>query len=245
MHQPLHTCQPDIETSSEAYARRFSGETGKYFLARQLELFLQFLPKGKKLRILEVGGGHGQMTGALLKLGHEVVIHGSADSCQARIASLLAGYPSQLSFVRAELEALPFPSRSFDVVSAFRLLPHILSTPDFLAQLCTISRSQVIFDYAPKAGFNALTPLLFPIKKLIEKNTREYFCHSESTLIEILMQHGFQAAKTKGQFVIPMGIHRALKNAELSQKIEALLQKIHCDDLIGSPRIMSAFRTAE
>jgi ubiquinone/menaquinone biosynthesis C-methylase UbiE len=238
-----HTDQPDIETSSDNYARRFAGETGSYFLATQQEIVLSFLPQNPApLKILEVGGGHGQLTPALLAAGHQVVVHGSSPACRERIASLLHDNPEQLSFTTADLCNLPFAAQSFDVVTALRLLPHILHTEAFIAQLCKLSKSQVIFDYAPLAGFNVLTPLLFPIKKMIEKNTREYFCHTERYLGGILEKQGFAAVATEGQFVIPMGIHRALKNVSLSRKAEDLLRSLHLHDWLGAPRILSARR---
>lgn len=238
-----HTDRPDIETASDNYARRFSGETGSYFLATQREIFLSFLPRdAAPLKILEVGGGHAQLTPALLAAGHEVVVHGSDVVCRERIAPLLLQYPGQLSFTTADLYNLPFAPRSFDVVAAFRLLPHILHTERFIAQLCNVADRQVIFDYAPLAGLNALTPLLFPIKKMIEKNTREYFCHTERYLAKILAEQGFNNVATEGQFVIPMGIHRALKNVALSRKAEGMLRTLHLHDCLGAPRILSARR---
>lgn len=238
-----HTDCPDIETSSDNYARRFSGETGSYFLTTQREIFLALLPQDNTpLKVLEVGGGHGQLTPALLAAGHEVVVQGSSPACRERIAPLLRDFPGQLSFTTADLNNLPFAAQSFDLVTAFRLLPHILHTENFLCQLCAIASRQVVFDYAPLAGFNALTPVLFPIKKMIEKNTRQYFCHTERYLRKIMQKQGFSSVVTEGQFVIPMGIHRALNNVGLSRKAESLLRMLRLHDCLGAPRILSARR---
>jgi ubiquinone/menaquinone biosynthesis C-methylase UbiE len=239
----IHTYRPDIETSSDNYAKRFSGETGNYFLRTQQEIFLSLLPdNGSPLRVLEVGGGHAQLTPALLAAGHEVVVQGSSLTCKARIAPLLRQYPDRLSFVTGDLDNLPFATRSFDLVAAFRLLPHILNTEDFLRQLCQLAKKQIVFDYAPLAGFNALTPLLFPIKKLIEKNTRQYFCHTEGYLKNILHRQGFSEVTTEGQFVVPMGIHRAIKNVALSEKAENVFRILHLHNYLSAPRILSAQR---
>jgi SAM-dependent methyltransferase len=132
-----HTYCPDIVTSSDQYSTRFSGETGKFFLERQEEIFLSFLPSGgRQLSVLDVGGGHGQLTPALLAAGHKIVVHGSSFACKHRISYLIS--------VEGDLYDLPFSSRSFDLVMAFRLLPHILDTRKFLAELCQISATQVI-----------------------------------------------------------------------------------------------------
>ena len=48
----------DIETSSEDYAKRFSGEVGKYFLDVQAKITLDLLKDLPNSSVLDVGGGH-------------------------------------------------------------------------------------------------------------------------------------------------------------------------------------------
>ena len=67
----------DIETSSAAYASRFSGPTGSWLLRVQAEATLSMLQSYPQATILEVGGGHGQLTPHLLKAGHSVTVLGS------------------------------------------------------------------------------------------------------------------------------------------------------------------------
>ena len=56
----------DVETSSDAYARRFAGGVGRFFLGRQRDAVLALLAPFPRARVLDVGGGHGQLTGPLV-----------------------------------------------------------------------------------------------------------------------------------------------------------------------------------
>jgi len=68
----------DVETSSDAYARRFAGPLGEYFLEVQSRLTLDLLAPWPGARVLDVGGGHGQTIGALVESGFDVTVLGSA-----------------------------------------------------------------------------------------------------------------------------------------------------------------------
>ena len=175
-----HTIAPDIETSSEAYSRRFTGEVGECFLERQKVCVRELLQPfaGERLTVLEVGGGHAQLTGLLLELGFRVMVHGSSEACSERIRPLLKRYPADLGFFVSPIDKILSPEKSYDLALAFRLLPHVVDTRALLLQLSNLGRRGVLFDYASSTGFNFLSPYLFQVKRLIEKNTRPYFCHS-------------------------------------------------------------------
>jgi hypothetical protein len=71
----------DLETSSTDYARRFAGPVGEWFLAVQTRATLELLAPWPRARVLDLGGGHGQIAGPLLAAGHEVTIYGSEGAC--------------------------------------------------------------------------------------------------------------------------------------------------------------------
>ena len=70
---------PDIETSSENYARRFSGETGAWFLNVQENATMRMLSQYRGSTVLDVGGGHGQLAGPIAREGYQVTVLGSSD----------------------------------------------------------------------------------------------------------------------------------------------------------------------
>src|SRR5688572_9832056 len=105
----------DVETSSDAYARRFSGGVGEWFLAVQRDATLALMaPLGPRLRVLDVGGGHGQLAGPLADAGHEVTVAGSADACRHRVQPLVDA--GRVRWSTGDLLRLPFEPRAFDIV---------------------------------------------------------------------------------------------------------------------------------
>ena len=82
----------DIGTSSEDYARRFTGAVGRWFIETQTRItlgFLDALPVGAS--VLDVGGGHAQITPPLLEAGYEVTVAGSDPSCSADRMAMFSG----------------------------------------------------------------------------------------------------------------------------------------------------------
>ena len=59
----------DIETSSDGYAQRFAGAVGAWFLRVQEDATLRLLHAFPNARILDVGGGHGQLAPPLYAMG--------------------------------------------------------------------------------------------------------------------------------------------------------------------------------
>ena len=57
---------------------RFSGAVGHWFLQRQAQLTLELLRALPGARVLDVGGGHGQLTRPLLEAGHPVTVLASS-----------------------------------------------------------------------------------------------------------------------------------------------------------------------
>ena len=76
---------PDIETSSDDYARRFAGPAGKYFLIIQEQAFQRVCPTRPDCSVLEVGGGHGQLVPIFLRRNCELTILGSDESTHRRV----------------------------------------------------------------------------------------------------------------------------------------------------------------
>jgi hypothetical protein len=76
---------PDVVTSSEDYARRFSGRAGEYFLQVQDRAVQQALAHKPGRTVLDVGGGHGQVASGLASAGYEVTVLGSDNVCFDRL----------------------------------------------------------------------------------------------------------------------------------------------------------------
>jgi SAM-dependent methyltransferase len=236
---------PDVETASDDYARRFAGPIGRFFLDVQAQAVLDLLAvrPGERLRILEVGGGHGQLTPALLAAGHEVWVHGSRAVCAARLADLRQRCQDRLRFVCADLWSLPFPERTFDAVLAVRLLAHVERHEELLSELARVSRRAVVVDYPPRISANLLEPMLFHLKRRVEGNTRPFFCYRAATIERPLVKAGFTRVRRRRQFFLPMVVHRMTRARPVSAATERVCRALGLTALLGAPALLAAERT--
>ena len=233
----------DIETASEDYARRFSGEIGAWFLRVQEEATLRMLAPYLNAKVLDVGGGHGQLTNALVRNGFKVTVLGSAEVCNLRIRDLVV--EKRCAFDIGNILELPYPNQAFDVVVSFRLLPHVAQWRRFLAELTRVARTAVIVDYPAVRSLNYFAPALFRFKKRLEGNTRPYTCFQEHDLLEVMKSVGFTSADRYPEFCLPMVVHRILKMPRFSSGVEHLLRVSGMTGLFGSPVILKLVREAE
>ena len=242
-----NTTTPDVDTASEDYARRFRGPIGEYLLRVQgdgVARLVRWPDPTRPLRVLEVGGGHGQLTPLFLERGCEVWVQGSDASCEARIKPLFAHYPDRLHFVVSNLWNLPFEDNWFDLVVAIRLLSHVEDWRPLLREMTRVCKNQLLIDYAPVMSANLLEPVLFHVKRRIEKNTRPYFCYTKKELESCLKNLDFNNFCDEKQFFAPMVVHRALGRPALSSKMENCFSALGLTALFGGPVLLLAERNA-
>ena len=230
----------DIETSSDDYARRFSGKVGDWFLGVQEEATLRMLAPYKEAKILDVGGGHGQLTTALIRHEYQVTVLGSSEACKQRIQKYVD--ENRCSFKVGNILDLPYPDQAFDVVVSYRLLPHVTRWKQFLSELTRVAKKAVIVDYPAVQSVNAIAPLLFRLKKRLEGNTRPYTSFRESQLLEVFRTHDFIWAERFPEFFLPMALHRTLKLPVLSSRLERISRLSGLTRLFGSPVILKFVR---
>jgi SAM-dependent methyltransferase len=230
----------DIETSSQEYAARFSGAIGTWFLKIQEQATLQMLLPYAGATVLDVGGGHGQLTSALIQNGYRVTVLGSAAVCQARIAEFI--HQGRCSFRVGNILALPYPDRAFDVVISYRLLPHVSRWPQLIGELTRVARRAVLIDYPAVRSFNWIAPYLFTLKKNLEGNTRPFTCFDETELLEVFGEFGFVRRDRYPEFFLPMILHKILKWPLLSSGAEVLFRSSGITSCLGSPVILKLIR---
>ncbi|MFN8059953.1 MAG: methyltransferase domain-containing protein [Vicinamibacterales bacterium] len=230
----------DVETSSDGYAARFGGQVGAYFLDRQLRLTLELLAPWPGCRVLDVGGGHGQLAVPLVERGFEVTVVGSDPACEARLSRALPA--GSYAFRAADLLALPFEAHTFDVVMAFRLLPHVTRWSRLIEELARVSRAAVIVDYPSVASANVVAERLFGLKKAVEGNTRPYRCFADEEVLGAFAAAGFGAPELRRQFTLPMVAHRLVRSATVSRGVESLAAGLGLTRRFGSPVIARVTR---
>ena len=230
----------DIETSNDDYATRFKGASGAWMLDVQARICMRLLAPEKGWRVLDVGGGHAQLTKPLLDAGCCVDVLGSAPSCRHRLEPFLK--PGTCDFHVGNVIELPFPDGAFDAVVCFRLFTHCDHWKQLAKELCRVSRGPVVFDYPTSQSLNAVAPAFFGAKKKFEKITRTWTLFRHSQIREAFEAVGWSVVRRKAQFWMPMVVHRALKCAPVSAFLEGAGRCIGLTALAGSPVIARAER---
>jgi SAM-dependent methyltransferase len=226
----------DVETSSEGYARRFSGGVGAFFLETQSATTLDLLGAWPRARVLDVGGGHGQITSPLVDAGYDVTILASTEACRPRVAPWVD--TGRARFEVGDLLRLPFPDASFDVAIAYRLLPHVTRWPDLVSELARVARRAVLVDYPTSRSVNAASGFLFGLKKGVEGDPRPFRVFRDAEIVNAFAAKGFAPTGRRPQFFLPMALHRAMRTAWLARSLEGVAEALGLTRLLGSPVIL-------
>jgi len=225
----------DRETSSEEYARRFAGPLGAFFLDVQARTALELLRPWPGAAVLEVGGGHAQLAGPLVDAGHAVTVYGSDPGCAARLRHWMN--EGRVAFRAGDLLHAPWPDRSFDVVLAFRLLPHVTRWAALIAELARLARRAVVVDYPTRRSLNVASGMLFGLKRGVEGNTRPFTVFRDAEVDSAFAAAGFLATARRPQFLLPMALYRALGSAPLARALEGGARVLGLTAVLGSPVI--------
>ncbi|MCH9807778.1 MAG: class I SAM-dependent methyltransferase [Alphaproteobacteria bacterium] len=231
--------QPDVDSSSDTYAKRFEGPAGRYLLSVQTKAIRRLVVGLPGKRVLDVGGGHAQVAVPLLEDGCDVTVLGSEEDAVAR-ARRLCG--DELKVVLGDLCNPPVAERGYDVVVAVRMISHVDDWKALIKGLCRASDDAVIVDFAIPGGSNALAPLLFGLKKGFEGDTRRFRVVNKRDIEQEFEANGFRVDANYGQFVLPMAVHRALKLPGVSRFLEGGLRLLGLASWIGTPVIARARR---
>lgn len=232
----------DVVSSSDDYATRFAGEVGAYLLSVQSGLTLELLRPWPGASVLDVGGGHNQLAPPLRQAGYRVSILGSQASCATRPRRMFT--TDEVPFIVGDLIEPPLPDKSYDVVLAFRLMAHVHDWRAMLRGLCRVARHAVVVDFATPSSVNILGRQLFSLKQKVERNTRQYRTIARSDVEEAFGEYGYRHSVARGQFTLPMALHRLAKRPGVSRGAEAALRSVGLTDRVGSPLILRATREA-
>ncbi len=232
----------DVESSSAAYAQRFAGPVGRWFVDRQATITLDCLaglPRGAT--ILDVGGGHAQVAPPLVEAGYRVTVAGSHPSCGERLEPLTSS--GRCRFDVADLQALPYGAEAFDAVICYRLLAHSVDWRRLVAELCRVARFRVIVDYPARRSVNFASGLLFRIKRSIERGTtRPFALYGRGEVARAFGDAGFGVTSVRPQFLLPMALYRLAGSVDLARVAEGVGRSLALTGLLGSPVIARADR---
>ncbi|MBU3823212.1 MAG: methyltransferase domain-containing protein [Candidatus Oceanisphaera merdipullorum] len=132
----------NFDSKAGVFARNIYGTTKGHIrlavLQRDLDALLAALPQGKKLRILDAGGGFGPLSQGLAALGHSVVLCDlSADMlalAQEQVTE--KGILSQFEFIHGPIQALMVSDvGQFDLILCHAVLEWVEHQAELLACL--------------------------------------------------------------------------------------------------------------
>lgn len=241
--------KPDIHSSSEEYRQRFSGVAGKWFLHTQDRITKELLESTTtQATVIDFGGGHGQNIEACQELGLKVSILSSDEECNVLLKNELAGQSSDaintsIEFIIGSLTNSGLAQQSYDTALSYRMIPHLSDWQGHIKELCAISKNTVIVEFPNTKGVNAFSEKLFKLKKSVEGNTRQFSLFSIQQISDEFSKHGFMLKQAKGQYLLPMVLHRALKNETISKMLESVIGVILPRNKMGSPLICKFERT--
>lgn len=228
---------PDVFTASKEYASRFSGSAGQYLLMIQEKIINDLLRPYSSSVLLDVGGGHGQLINTYDMLNIKHVIHGTSISS---FKYIIRSNSDKIGFIISKYDYIPLKSKSVDIALSVRLLSHVSRWESLIKEMCRVARKAVIIDYPSTKSLNALTPLLFQVKKRIEKNTRTYTSFNCKDLYRCFQDCGFCEIREQAQFFLPMGVHRLGRGNIVFRYAESFFRWSGLTGHWGSPVILRA-----
>jgi len=123
-----------------------------------------------------------------------------------------------------------------------RLLPHVARWRELVAELCRVARAAVLVDYPTRRSLNAVAAPLFALKRGVEGDTRPFTVFRDRDVRTAFDSAGFAVTARRGEFVLPMALHRAMRAAPLSRAAEGALGLLGLRRALGSPVILRAER---
>lgn len=232
----------DPATAESFDERRFGGPIGSLLAAMQERVLAEFLGDVAGRAVLDVGTGTGRAALALARRGARV----SGVDASAAMLSVAARRAAQvgvhIELTRGDAHALAFGDQSFDAAVSLRVLMH---TPDWrrcLRELCRVTRQRVVFDYPALVSAAAFQSAARRLSRALGLRVEAYRVLSDAAVRRCLQSQGFRVARVHRQFVLPIGLHRALGSRRLTARIESGLAAVGLLALAGSPVTVVAER---
>lgn len=165
------------------------------------------LDETKKLKILEIGCGSGALAGSLARwYPNAEIIAIDRDSEFIRFAK---EHETGVSFMEADIVALPFTDESFDVVISNTVYEHIEPSAFYKEQLRILKPNGVCFVLSSRRGISVAPDCYAPndFEKAFWEKVKQYdssidkynvgkYYLNEAKLPAVMEQYGFKQIKT-------------------------------------------------
>lgn len=229
------------------YARRYDedrygGGFGRWLRRWETDRFREMIGEGRR-EVLDAGGGTGKLGLGLSDAAGSTTVCDVSLPMLRRCRTRARASEVELRMVAADLEALPFGDRAFEVVVCSRVLMHLDDWKAGLADLCRVARRQLVLDFPATgsvAGIDSFVKRAFGRGK--EGPRAAYRTFRVSEVRHQLERQGFVVERTDRSFALPHFLHRRLDRPDLSRAMEAWLARSGLARVLGSPVTMKAAR---
>jgi len=114
-----------------------------------------------------------------------------------------------------------------------------------LAEMCRVADQLVIFDYPSRRSVAAIQSAWRSMKvRGGSKKIEAYRVFSHAEITRELARHGYRVRSIHRQFVLPIGLHKAIGSRRFTAWIERRLDYAGLLRLFGSPVTLVAERCA-
>ncbi len=211
------------EKGSSRYANE--GDIGIYYrLPKFVEMFRKQFSSLEGMKILEVGGGIGEMFDNLTKsFKGETFTYTITEYSENAVTALKEKYSgmSSVSIAHADAQALPFEDNAFDLVLAFDVMHHVENPRKMAQELMRVSQRYIFMCEA--CGLSLVRKAVELTRASKEKGERSYTPHRlreffrESRSVDIIPFYFFVPPKIKKRFMRPFVVI-----SEIGQRIPVL-----------------------
>ena len=164
----------------------------------ELKSIEEFLPSGKNLKILEIGGGDGFQAKILHDKGFSVV---SVDM-EPRI-------PAIFPVKKINSNNLDFSNESFDIVFTSHVLPHVQNLEETFTEIKRIVKKDgIVLHIVPTAGWSLITNIwhyLFIPKYILKSIKKRILNKSPIPLQQNVLIKNSTQSNIKKLFLHPLG----------------------------------------
>ena len=225
-------------------AKRFGGPIGHMLLEDQERVLAEFLGDVSNRRVLDMATGTGRAALALAKRGAIVTGVDASREMLAVARSRAADAGLSIAFAEGDAHALAFADREFDVVVCLRMLMHVPDWRKALSELCRVTRHWLVFDYPALGSTAALHVMWRRTARIMGRKVEAYRVFSGGDVARELKRHGFAVTSRRKQFVLPIGLHKAVGSPGFTRSVESALAGAGLLRLAGSPVTIAAERCA-
>ncbi len=221
-------------------AMRFSGPIGTLLAEVQEQVLAEFLGEIRGRSVLDVGTGTGRAALALAARGATVRgVDASAEMLAvARRRADAAGL--DIEFTTGDAHALPMEDRSVDASVSLRVLMHTPGWEQCVAELCRVTRSQIVVDFPSAMSVAALQSLAR--RWGLARDREAYRVFRTRTIAAAFEARGFRITRVHRQFVLPIAVHKTIRSRAFTRAIESTLAAVGMLRLFGSPVTVLAER---